>query len=642
MPEGVGYKSPVRHRSPSWIAIIQAVQERIEKDSKLIRKMAEIQERYEGEYVMPLISDHPDLNLPPMSPAVVTDAIENIGNNAASVFPNFNVPQLRNREDGTGSKEWASIRRQTLSATWDSSRGKLALRRGCKQLAGYDATVFVIAPFYHPRDPEEDGVRVKVRSPLAAYPDNRENDDFSTPENCGFIFERSASWLRNRFPWLRNPGPIADDDVRRWRVIEWQDEHNSILGLMEPVEGNEKFDPTQFPTDNVEIMSAENRLASGPGIVCPSRVSLDRLGTRLSHITGIADLMSQLMLLEILSTENQIYPDRFVIGLAGKKPTILNDGGEWQAGRTGKMNVLKDVGEVGSLATPPPPQSREMLDMLERIARQHGHDAPGFRSESYGSQRTGRGLQMSMEASVNPVTQEIHETLEAALTEVNAKVLETWKQEWGARKFSLYSGSATNLHQFDLVPEKHIETYKNVVSYAIPGADIQAVTVQLGQLLATKGISLHTFRTRHPWIDDPEMEGRLTDEEAIEEAILAGILQQLAGGQMPLVYAAKIEKYRKTEPGIIEAILKADEETAAEQAALQEEQPPATDPAAMPGLAGGPEMLTPPGLPPESGMPTGPEPGMPGGPIAPSPDQAGLKQLINAVTAGQSLVGAPQ
>lgn len=644
-----GYCSPMRHRSPDWCHIIGIVRERIDKDSVIIKKMAEIQERYEGDYVMPLLSDHPDLNLPSMSPAVVSDAIENIGNRASSVFPNFNTPQLRNRDDGTGSKQWATIRRNTLNATWTDSKGRLALRRGCKQLAGYDATVFVVTPFYHPRDPSLDGVRIKVRSPLTAYPDNRENDDFSTPESCAFIYERSSAWLRNRYPWLTGEtGPIAHNDERRWRILEWQDEHNTIMGLMEPLDGNAPWDPTEFPPDRIEIMSSENRLMSGPGIVCPTRISLDRLGTRLSHVTGITDLVSQLMLLEILATESQIYPDRYIVGTQGRKPAIISHGGQWMPGRTGEMNVLRDVATIGALNTPPPQQSGQLIDMLTDTARQHAHDVPQFRGESYGSMRTGRGQQVSMEASVDPVIQEIHEALEGALTEVNAKVLETWKQEWGERKFSLYTGSATNLFEFELQPSKHVETYRNVVSYAIPGADIQAVTVQLGQLLATKGMSLASFRTRHPWIDDPAMEGRLTDEEALEEAVLAGILQQVSGGQMPLTYVAKIEMHRRTEPDIIAAILKADEEVAAEQAEQAAQEPVEEAlPSDMPGLAGGPEMLTPPGMPPVGEMP--PPGALPGGggeaglgPIAPTEDQAGLKRLINAVTAGQSLMGGPQ
>jgi hypothetical protein len=419
---------------------------------------------------------------------------------------------------------------------------------------------------------------------------------------------------------------------------------------MEPVDDNGTWDPNDFPSANLEIMSLENMLPSGPPIVCPTRISLDKLGTRLSHVTGITDLMAQLMLLEILATEQQIYPDRYIVGTQGRKPAIISHGGQWKPGRTGEINILRDVADIGALSTPPPPQSQQLIDILERIARQHSKDVPQFRGETYGSLRTGRGIDSLMGASVDPVIQEINETLEAALVEVNSKVLDTWKHHWSGRKFTLFAGSATNLRTFELDCDKHIETNVNVVSYAIPGADIQAVTVQLGQLLATKGMSLQSFRVRHPWIDDPSLEAELTDEEAVEEAILQGLLQGLASQQVPVMFATKVLKFRKTEASLVAAIEKADAEIAKEQAEQAAAAPDVTDPNAMPGIAGGPETMTPPGMPP------GPE-GMPpemmammagaqgGGPpieadpaIAPTEDQAGLKRLINALTGGQSLV----
>lgn len=636
MPEGVGYRSEARGQSPDWCEIVATIRRRIEADSILIQQMASVQARYQGDYTMPYLVDQPDLNLPPMAPAIITDAVENLGNRASSVFPGFNTPQLRKGEQGIGSKEWAAIRRQTLNATWTDSKGRLVLRRGCKQLVGYDSTTFVVEPKYHPRDTDLDGVKIKVRSPLTTYPDQREAEDFGRPENVGFIFERSAPWLRARYPWLTQEqgGPIAASDERRWRLCEWKDPHNTITGLLEPIETDTVWDPMAFPAERLEIASFENKILSGPAVVCPTRINLDKLGSRLAHVTGIADLMSQLLLLEILATESQIYPDRYVVGVQGQTPTIISHGGQWQPGRTGNINLLKNAASIGALNTPPPPQSQQMIDTLERMARQHSHDVPAFRGETYGSLRTGRGLDSMMGAAVDPVIQEIHETLEAALVEVNSVALETWKEHWGGRTFSLYTGSASALHQFELEPAKHIETTRNVVSYAIPGADIQAVTVQLGQLLATKGMSLHTFRIRHPWIDDPEMEARLTDEESLEEALLQGILQQVGAGTMPLVYVAHIEKFRKTEPDIIEAIIKADAAMAKEQAEMQaaEAPPDPTDPANMPGLAAGPEMLTPPGLPPGGPMEVSPA-------IGPNEDQAGLKRLINAVTGGASLVG---
>ena len=118
-----------------------------------------------------------------------------------------------------------------------------------------------------------------------------------------------------------------------------------------------------------------------------------------------------------------------------------------------------------------------------------------------------------------------------------------------------------------------------------------------------KGISLNTFRVKHPFVDDPEAEGRRVDEEQLEEAVMAGIQQQAAQGTMPIVYVAKIEKFRKDGHDIFESIRRADEELRQEQA--QEIPEPAEGqmmaPEAAPGLAGGPEMAA--GAPPEQAPP---------------------------------------
>ena len=116
---------------------------------------------------------------------------------------------------------------------------------------------------------------------------------------------------------------------------------------------------------------------------------------------------------------------------------------------------------------------------------------------------------------------------------------------------------------------------------------------QLGQLLQMKGISLATFRTRHPYIDDPEAEGRRVDEEQLEEAVMAGIQEQAVTGQLPIIYIAKIERFRKKGFDIFESIQKADEEIRQEQAAEAPlpEEGQMMSPEMAPGLAGPPQAM---------------------------------------------------
>jgi hypothetical protein len=313
--------------------------------------------------------------------------------------------------------------------------------------------------------------------------------------------------------------------------------------------------------------------------------------------------MAKFMALELIAQEKAIFPDRYIIGRSGQVPMIV--GGEWKDGREGEVNVLLDAENIGELRSSPDQTTRVAIDRLERNARISTGTVPQIGGESYGALRTGRGIDALMGASMDPRIQEMQEVMEAYLPHLNECVFATYQAHWGSKKFSMFTGYTGDFGQVDFTPEDHFETYDNVVSHSIPGADIQGTTIQLGQLLGMKGISLNTFRTRHPYIDDPEAEGRRVDEEQLEEAVMSAIQQQAVSGQLPIVYLAKIEKHRKNGLDIFESVQKADEEIREEQAAMAPEpmEGQAMAPEMAPGLAGGPEAMGPQGGPPPAGGP---------------------------------------
>tara|TARA_B110001454_G_C12663485_1_gene410508 strand:+ start:97 stop:771 length:675 start_codon:yes stop_codon:yes gene_type:complete len=211
-----------------------------------------------------------------------------------------------------------------------------------------------------------------------------------------------------------------------------------------------------------------------------------------------------------------------------------------------------------------------------------------------------------MGAALDPRVQELQETMEAHLPYLNECIFANYRGYFDEQKFTTFTGYSGDFGQVEFTPKEHFETFDNVVSHSIPGADVQGTTIQLGQLLQMKGISLNTFRVKHPFVDDPEAEGRRVDEEQLEDAVMAGIQQQAAQGTMPILYVATIEKYRKDGHDIFESIRRADEEIR-EQQAQEIPEPGAGQmmaPEAAPGLAGGPPG--PPGAP----GPPGQEPGI--------------------------------
>jgi hypothetical protein len=195
--------------------------------------------------------------------------------------------------------------------------------------------------------------------------------------------------------------------------------------------------------------------------------------------------------------------------------------------------------------------------------------------------------------ALDPRIQELHEISEAWLPHLNAAILETYKAYWPDKKFSMYSGWAGDKGIVEFTPKEHIETTDNTVSYNLPGADVIQQTQILGSLRGAKAISGRTFRAMHPYIDDPEAEERLVQDEDFDEALRQSILQKLLSGEMPLVVSALIKKYVADGLDIFDAVVAADEEMRRRQATEAPEPPEGMveAPETMPGLAAPPEQM---------------------------------------------------
>jgi hypothetical protein len=584
--------------------IVGIVRQRQEMQSPLIRRMLDVRDRYNGDYVIPIPSMDEEPVLPALTPALIAENIDAVAQRAASVLPFIGCPAVDpSKERGVRSREYADIRRRALASTWYQSKYKVKIRRAYRHLAGYATTCLVVTPDFQTGRP-----RIDVRDPLGVYAEPKAYEDYDPPSNCAFVHGKSGDWLRSRYPASRteNGGPIESDDNARqelWEIVEWVDADQIVIGILGPRYGNMSRRDS-FHSASMELSRSSNR-AGIPCVVTPGRITLDKIASSISNVVGIVDLMAKMMALEIMAQEKAIFPDRYIIGRSGQVPMIV--GGEWKDGREGKVNVLLDAEQIGELRSAPDPSTNIAIDRLERNARISTGTVPQIGGESYGALRTGRGIDALMGAAMDPRIQEMQEIMEAHLPHLNESIFATYKGYFGAKKFSMYTGYAGDFGQVVFTPNEHFETFDNVVSHSIPGADIQSTTIQLGQLLGMKGISLRTFRTKHPYIDDAEMEGRRVDEEQLEEAVIAAIQQQALSGQLPVVYVSKIEKHRKKGLDIFEAIEKADEEIRKEQAAIAPapEEGMAMAPEQAPGLAVAPQGMAPQGMAPQGPPPTG-------------------------------------
>lgn len=610
-----------------WTEIAAIVNQRRDMNTVAVQEMINVRNRYNAEWVMPLPDVDGEPVLPPIAPALIAEAIDVAAMLASSTWPTMSSPPVDpSKERGVKSREYGDIRTKALHGTWHGSSGRLVVRRGYRHLNGY-ATTAILTRW----DEQKQQPVFEIRDPLGTYPEPKSPEDMSPPRDSGHIFQRSATWLRANIPAARYEwgGPVSHDTPEMWDLVEWIDEEHCVIGLLGPqdldaqsVDLWTKASGGMMPS--LEISRYPN-YAEECTMVTASRVTLDKVASQISHMIGSIDLMAQLLSLALIAEEKATFSDMYVVARANETPSIVSNGGQWADGRTGIINLLKNVESVGQMTSQPAQNALSMADRLERNFRVSGTGlVPAAGGETYGSLRTGRGIDSMMGVAVDPRIQEVQEIMQMGMGHCNRLALKLWQHHARDRTVVIETGWSGPSALVEFEPTKHIEHTHNTVAYPIPGMDAQGITVTLGQLLGTGAISMTTMRNMHPWIQDGSFEGRMRDEEDLELAVWESIKQGAASGQMPTIYLAMIQDERKQGSDIFEAVKKADEKLRQQQATAA---PPAPEgmvapPESMPGLAGGPEgtMAPPPGEPPPTIQ-------------GPNPDQVNFDDLANALRA---------
>lgn len=578
-------------RGRPWEEIVALTLDMMRNRSEVVHRMSEILVRYGGEYVIPLPKEEDEPKMPPLTPHLVGDAIDAHARRAASTRPVVMIPALDPRKDqGVRSKEYAATRRRIIAATYDKSKWLLQRRRYYMHLAAYETASLSVAP-----DPRAGMPKIKVRNPLTSYADPRAAENLDPPEYVAYVTQHSGEHLRRRFPATMSEkgGPItptqADLYQNMWNVVEWIDNDVLVWGLAGPIyqQHNEYVAAGWEQAPYMELARFENRMGMCSGVV-PENVTLSAIASRLASMLGTVDLQAKLMALDILAQEKAIYPDTYIIGREGQNPRLINE--TWQDGRSGNVNLLADVEAVGQLRNTPDQRTSQSIDRLERNFTKSQGPPPQFGGETYGALRTGRGLDALAGFAIDPRIQELHEISETWLPDLNRLIFRCYKAYWGSKQFTIFSGWPGDQGEVEFVPNQHIETEENTVTYNIAGADVVQQTQILGSLYGAGGISLRTLRAKHPYIDDPGTEEDQIRREQLEEALRQSVMAQLQSGQLPLIVSSILWKAVNDGDDMFVALEKADEELRRRQA-TQAEAPPegmAAPPGAMPGLAGGP------------------------------------------------------
>lgn len=563
-----------------WGSVVGIMMARRNADTPLIQQMVAIRDAYNCDVVIPLADTAGEPSLPPAQPHIVADTIDNTAMRAAGQRPTIYCPALDPTNDASVKR--AGIRRKALYARWhDSALWDVLLYRSFRHLVGYGTNAIVVVP-----DMVKGKASVEIRDPLTAYPDSRVGEETRRPINVGFVYGRSADWIRRNYPQaipkLNLPGTGRyQSDL--WDLVEWIDEEAIVVGILGPrypTFSNPSIE--QRLSLSMELSRIPNRAGTCP-VAIPRRVTLDRVAGQVASILDQEALLQRLTALDIVAAEKAIFADMVAIGKDGRPPQLIS--GRWKDGRTGEINLMTD-GAVQVLQTAPGPLTHPVLDRIERNAAMAAGKSPFMGGETTGSLRTGRAIDSLGGYSVDPRIEEAQKIMARGLMQVNESIIAVEKGYWPSKKYTCFSGWPGDMSHVIYTPSKDFESDENVVTYPMPGTDVQGATVALAQLTGAGLMSRETARRKHPLIDDAEHEEHSIIAERLEDAVLQGFLTQASQGTLPLPDASRIKQLVDKGTDIVEAILQAHNEAQARQATEA--------PAAQPGQAMAPEQA--PGL----------------------------------------------
>ncbi len=599
--------------------------------SALVKHMMEIKRHYEADWVIPLPDVKGEPNMDMFTPSLITDTVDGLGMRAASISPTTFCPPVTN---SVLSSSRATTRRKILHGTYHQNSWKVKRRRYYRHMCAYDTGSIYIRPDFGTGE-----VRMEVRDPLFTFPEPTSAEQIRAPEYVAFITRHSGSELRRMYPQCRAEagGPVTETHLEQaWDVFEWISATEMVFGLLGPAFADGDHVDSNFVQHHggafMQLGPVVPNRAEMPLAITPQEVSLHSVGTRLNALLGNVQMQSRLMALEVMAQQKAIFPDMYVLGADNQTPNIGGDG-QWKDGTTGAMNLLSGVQSVGQITQTPDIRTQAMIDRLERNTRVSSGLNPQMGGESFGSLRTGRALDSMLSSSVDPRIQELHEVTEAWFSLVNESILGAYKGWFSDTKYEFFSGWHGDKGMVKFTPATDIEIVANVVEYSIPGADVVQQTQVLGSLLGAGVISEETFRLRHPYIDDSTAESEQIVLESVHKAMVAGMQEQIASGQMPASIVARL--YDKLQDGkpLNKALLEVDEEVRAEQAQAAQDAQAGADPMAAAGnplaqlgLAAGPAAAGPAALPPGAAGP----PAAPGG----GGPEAGMAAMLQAAMAG--------
>lgn len=614
----------------AWHDAVQILRQRIDSQHPLLRQMLQVTRTYEGAYAIPVPEDDAEPLMPILTSFTIANVIDMLGMRASSVLPYWTFPARAPEYDT--SRERAARQKKAWSATCYESQFDLVQGRAHRHLAGYGTSSLRVVWDYGTGMP-----RIICEDPLSTFAEPKKAEDTRPPCNVGYVYEMNALEIRSLWPQARTEkgGPVAADQRgsnELWTLAEWMDDDQIMIGIVGPKFPTEQYRSYDTRQSDVPwlMLSWTPNYAGRCTAVVPKQISLRDIAMHVANAIGMSDFANKFMALGAAALEKGVYPDTYAIGADRGSPKI--QGRVWKDGRDGEINILEDVTQVGQLRQTPDPQVWQVAQQLQdNIAMSLGLNPAQQGQATHQAMRTGRGIDTIVGAQTDPRIHDMHKIVEAYIPHLTQMAFAYYKGMAPKKKYEIFSGWPGDQGYTKFTPDSDLDAdVKMVAEYAIAGADVQATTIELGQLRATEAISMKTYRLKHPHIGDDESEEHQVLIENMDKALMTSVLQGLAappgtpGGIDPIAGSKLRKKLEKRMP-IFQAVL----EVQQEMQEMQAMQPPPTPqgmgapPELMPGT-GGPEM---PGLPPGMPQPVEGPPPVQG----PNDSQANIRRLMLAL-----------
>lgn len=544
--------------------ILDLYRQRVNYYGGLHSKMRQVQAIYNGSARVPL--PEVERNEAASVPNLLAQGIDQMAGRIASVTPSvtFTPKSNSNRRD----HRRAITAGRVMYGYWQSDRLSMKMKNRARHMIAYGMSPVVIR-----WDSVKNIPTWQVRHPLETFPSVDIQPGQTQPRDCIFAYRRTVGWLQ-----MNGYGPqlsmllgmennVTPDTPML--LLEYVDEDCTMLILT-------AFSDPSYPHPITGQIDGKRRAVmleyfdnpvDCPLVHIPMRITLDGPQGQFDNMIGMYYQQARLMALETIAVEKGIFPDMYLVSRPGEVGRFLDGPHD---GRTGMVNIISG-GDIKDVQSQPGYLTNPTIDRLERAQRLSAGIPQEFGGESSTNIRTGRRGDAVLSAVIDYPVAEAQETFAYSLTEEDVTGVKLAKAIDGNNERTIYVGTGNTTRSVTYKANAVFPEEQHVVSYPATGADVNQLIVGLGQRIGLGIMSKETAASLDPFIDSPENEKDRIVGEGLEQALMAGLQQQAASGQIPPMTVAKIIKLVESDKmELAEAINKATEDAMKEQKAAQE------------------------------------------------------------------------